>query len=134
MSHPTPDHAGSSPAGTPDDAVTAARDRLPEDERAAFDRLTHAVLSGPGGARQPLGPLLRAQLPGTTGVRWLHAEGLAPTARVSALTADQWTSLNTAWQAHASAPRSGHRGGGPAGRADSRHGHAPGAQAAPRWF
>ena len=120
MSHPLPS------------AAAEARAQLPEDAHPGFDRLTSALLSGPG-ARQPLGALLRSQLPGTAGVRWLHAEGLAPTARVSALTAAQWLSLHTEWLAHAPVPRAGGRAG-KGGKADSRHGHAPGAQAAPRWF
>ena len=59
---------------------------LPEAETAAFDRLAHAVLASPSA---PLRPLLRAQLPGTAGVRWLHQENLPPTARPAALTAGQ---------------------------------------------
>ena len=43
-------------------------------------------------------------------------------------------SLYGAWRANASAPRAGGRANGHGPRADSRHGHAPGAQAAPRWF
>jgi len=126
MSRPTPAVVG--PAGD-------ARAQLPEDARAGFDRLVHAVLSAPGAGRSPaLGAVLRSQLPGTAGIRWLHAEGLAPTARASALTAAHWLSLHTAWLAHDQAPRPGSRSGGHGPRADSRHGHAPGAQAAPRWF
>ena len=118
MSRPTPALAG--PAGD-------ARAQLPED--------AHAVLSAPGATRQPaLGAVLRSQLPGTAGVRWLHGEGLSPMSRASALTAEHWLSLFTAWRAHEQAPRSAGRSGGHGPRADSRHGHAPGAQAAPRWF
>lgn len=78
--------------------------------------------------------MLRSQLPGTAGVRWLHAEGISPMSRASALTAEHWLSLHTAWLAHEQAPRSSGRSNGHGPRADSRHGHAPGAQAAPRWF
>ncbi|MGY1841984.1 hypothetical protein [Modestobacter sp. SYSU DS0875] len=126
MSRPTP-----APAG----AATEARAQLPEEAHAGFDRLVHAVLASPGNGRQPaLGAALRSQLPGTAGARWLHAEGLSPTARASALTAAHWLSLHAAWLAHERAPRGGGRPPASSGRADSRHGHAPGAQAAPRWF
>ena len=126
MSRPTPELDG---------AAAQAREQLPEEDRAGFDRLVHAVLSGPGAAKQPaLGAVLRSQLPGTAGVRWLHAEGLSPTARAGALTAEHWLSLHTAWRVHQQAPRAGGRESGHGPRADSRHGHAPGAQAAPRWF
>jgi len=126
MSRPTPGLDG---------AAAQAREQLPEEARAGFDRLVHAVLSSPGAAKQPaLGAVLRSQLPGTAGVRWLHAEGMSPTSRASALTAEHWLSLHTAWLAHEQAPRSGSRATGHGPRADSRHGHAPGAQAAPRWF
>jgi hypothetical protein len=115
--------------------AAAARAQLPEDDRAGFDRLVHAVLSAPGATKQPaLGAVLRSQLPGTAGVRWLHAEGLSPMSRASELTAEHWLSLHTAWLAHDSTPRSGGRSGAHGPRTDSRHGHAPGAQAAPRWF
>src|SRR4051812_14024888 len=126
MSRPTP---------AADGPTAAARSELPEDDRAGFDRLVHAVLSSPGATRQPaLGAVLRSQLPGTAGVRWLHAAGVSPTARASVLTAEQWLSLHAAWLAHERAPRAAGRGNGHGPRADSRHGHAPGAQAAPRWF
>jgi hypothetical protein len=126
MSRPTP---------AIDGAAAQARAQLPEDDHAGFDRLVHAVLSSPGATRQPaLGAVLRSQLPGTAGVRWLHGEGLSPTSRASALTAEHWLSLHTAWQAHQQVPRAGGRSNGHGPRADSRHGHAPGAQAAPRWF
>jgi hypothetical protein len=125
----------SRPAPALTDAAAEARAQLPEDARPGFDRLVHAVLSAPGAGRQPvLGAALRAQLPGTAGVRWLHAEGLSPTARAAALSAEQWLSLHAAWLANDRAPRGGSRPAGSTGRADSRHGHAPGAQAAPRWF
>ncbi|MFQ1003972.1 hypothetical protein [Modestobacter sp. SSW1-42] len=122
MSRPTP---------AVDGPAAEARAQLPEDARTGFDRLVHGVLAG----RQPaLGAALRSQLPGTGGVRWLHAAGLSPTARPSALTAAHWLSLYETWQAAQPAPRSGGRSEGHGPRADSRHGHAPGAQAAPRWF
>jgi hypothetical protein len=125
----------SRPTPALDGAAVAARAQLPEDDRADFDRLAHAVLSAPGATKQPaLGAVLRSQLPGTAGVRWLHAEGLSPVSRASALTAAHWVSLFNAWRAHEQAPRSTGRSGGHGPRADSRHGHAPGAQAAPRWF
>ena len=54
------------------------RPRRAPRRRRAFDRLVAAVLASP---TAPLGPLLRAQLPGTTGVRWLRQEGLSPTSR-----------------------------------------------------
>lgn len=120
MSRPTP--VGDGPAA-------AARSALPESDTAAFDRLAHAVLASAGA---PLGALLRAQLPGTAGVRWLRQEGLPPTTRPTALTAAQWTSLFECWRASSRAPGpgapTGRRGGRP-----STHGHAPGAAAIPRW-
>ena len=126
MSRPTP---------ALDGAAAQARAQLPEDEQAGFDRLVHAVLAAPGAARHPaLGAVLRSQLPGTAGVRWLHAEGLSPTAHATALTAEHWLSLHAAWLVNAQAPRNGGRTDGHGPKADSRHGHAPGAQAAPRWF
>jgi hypothetical protein len=126
MSRPVPDPTG---------AVAEARAQLPDDAHAGFDRLAHGLLSAPGAPGQrALGAALRGQLPGTAGVRWLHAEGLAPTARAAELTAEQWLSLHTAWLAHDRAPQGGNRPANRTGRADSRHGHAPGAQAAPRWF
>jgi hypothetical protein len=112
-------------------AATAARDALPTADAAAFERLASSVLTSPGAA---LGPVLRAQLPGTAGVRWLRTAGLAPTARAGSLTAEQWTSLFSCWRSTAAAPTAGgtaiRRGGG----RTSAHGHAPGAQAVPRWF
>ncbi|MGY1841254.1 MULTISPECIES: hypothetical protein [unclassified Modestobacter] len=125
----------SRPTAVPGGAAAEARAQLPEDAHAGFDRLVHAVLTSPGnGGQSARGAALRSQLPGTAGVRWLHAEGLSPTARASALTSDHWLSPHTAWAAHERAPRGGGRPAGSSGRADSRHGHAPGAQAAPRWF
>ncbi len=122
----------SRPAAVLPAAVAEARAQLADDAHPGFDRLVHALVHS---ARQPaLGAALRGQLPGTAGVRWLHAEGLAPTARAADLTAAQWLSLHAAWLANAPAPRGGDRPAGRTGRADSRHGHAPGAQAAPRWF
>ncbi|SEP15665.1 hypothetical protein [Trujillonella endophytica] len=110
-------------------AADAARDALPAAEIADFDRLAHAVLSAPSSA---LGPVLRAQLPGGAGVRWLASAGLSPTTRVGALAAEQWLSLFRCWQATGRVPSGGPgstRGGG----RPSTHGHAPGAQAIPRW-
>jgi hypothetical protein len=114
------------PAGPAADARSA----LPESETAAFDRLAAAVLASPSA---PLGALLRAQLPGTAGVRWLRQEGLGPTTRPVQLTADRWLSLFRCWQSVSPVP-------GAAGTATRRsagrpatHGHAPGAAAIPRW-
>jgi hypothetical protein len=72
-------------------AAADARASLAEADRAGFDRLAGAVLHSPGA---PLGALLRAQLPGTAGVRWLRHEQLPPTTRPPALTAEQWLSLH----------------------------------------
>jgi hypothetical protein len=119
----------SSPAA--DGAAAAARAALPDAEATAFDRLTGAVLASSGA---PLGALLRAQLPGTTGVRWLRQEDLSPTTRAGALTADQWLSLFRCWTTAAPAPKAGGPGSRRSGGRPSAHGHAPGAQAAPRWF
>jgi hypothetical protein len=113
-----------------DGAAAEARGTLPEADAARFDRLAGTVFGSPGAV---LGPALRAALPGTSGIRWLHAEGLAPTARASALTAAQWLSLFAAWSASGDAPSSGSGSRGRGGR-PSAHGHAPGAKAAPRWF
>jgi hypothetical protein len=110
-------------------AATAARDSLAEAERAAFDRLAGAVLSSP---RAPLGALLRAQLPGTAGVRWLRQEQLAPTTRPPELTAAHWRSLYDCWSSVHRVPASGAPAGRRTGR-PSTHGHAPGAAAIPRW-
>ena len=113
-------------------AATAARAALPPSEADAFDRLASAVLASPGA---PLGAVLRAQLPGPTGVRWLRTAGLPPTARASALTTEHWLSLYRCWQKDPSAPHRSHARGGTLqrGRRPSAHGHAPGALAAPRW-
>ena len=70
----------SRPSPVPDGPAADARTALPESETAAFDRLAHAVLAS---RSAPLGPLLRAQLPGTAGVQWLRHEGLPPTTRPS---------------------------------------------------
>jgi hypothetical protein len=113
-----------------DGAAVTARATLTDDDATRFDRLAGAVLASPTGA---LVPALRSVLPGTGGVRWLHGEGLPPTARVRDLTAEQWLSLFATWSPSAPA-RGGHAGPSGGGRPTSGHGHAPGAQAAPRWF
>ena len=116
-------------------AVAEARAQLPDDAHPGFDRLVHAVLSAPGATRHAaLGAALRSLLPGTAGVRWLHAEGLSPTSRASELSTAHWLSLHGAWLAHEQAPRAAARTNGHGPRADSRHGHAPGAQAIPRYY
>jgi hypothetical protein len=112
-----------------DGAAAAARTTLTEPDARAFDRLATALLTSPSA---PLGPLLRAELPGTAGVRWLRQEGLPPTARPTALTATQWLSLFACWTATRRAPSSGGRGRRSGGRPET-HGHAPGARAIPRW-
>lgn len=106
-----------------------ARAGLPESETPAFDRLASAVLASPSA---PLGPLLRAQLPGTAGVQWLRHENLPPTTRPTALTSAQWRSLFDCWTRTARAPGPGAPRSGRGGR-PSTHGHAPGATAIPRW-
>jgi len=106
-----------------------ARAALPDADATRFDRLAGAVLSSPAA---PLGAVLRAQLPGTAGVRWLRQEGLPPTTRATALTTDQWLSLYRCWAATDRVP--GARAtGGRRGARPSTHGHAPGAMAVPRW-
>jgi hypothetical protein len=114
---------------TLDGPAAAARAELPESESVAFDRLAGAVLAS---SSAPLGAVLRGQLPGTAGVRWLRQEQLPPTARAAALTAAHWLSLYECWSSvhRAPGPRAagGRRGGRP-----STHGHAPGASAIPRW-
>lgn len=120
MSRPTP---------VSDGPAAAARAALPEAETAAFDRLAGALVASAG---TPLGALLRAQLPGTAGVRWLRQEGLPPTTRPTALTAAQWRSLFECWRAASRAPGPGAPAGQRGGR-PSTHGHAPGAAAIPRW-
>src|SRR4051794_22522978 len=72
-----------------DGAAAEARATLAEADAARFDKLAGTVFGSPGAV---LGPALRAALPGTSGIRWLHAEGLSPTARASALTTEQWLS------------------------------------------
>jgi hypothetical protein len=114
-----------------DGAAATARATLADDDAARFDRLAGAVTASPGGV---LGPALRSVLPGTGGVRWLHGEGLPPTARVRDLTAEQWLSLFAAWSASSPARGDGPGGLAGGGRPTGGHGHAPGAQAAPRWF
>src|SRR3954463_11124645 len=84
-----------------DGAAAEARATLAEPDAARFDRLAGTVLGSP---RAVLGPALRRALPGTTGIRWLHAEGLSPTARASALTSEQWLSLFAAWSGTAGTP------------------------------
>ncbi len=120
MSHPS-----SLPAGPAADA----RAGLPESDVAAFDRLALAVLASPSA---PLGPLLRAQLPGTAGVRWLRQEGLPSTTRPTTLTSEQWRSLFECWSRNDRAPAPGASRSGRGGR-PSTHGHAPGAAGIPRW-
>jgi len=120
----------SRPAHVPDGPAADARATLPEPEHAAFDRLAGAVLASPSA---PLGALLRAQLPGTTGVRWLSQEGVPPTARPDRLTSAHWLSLFACWSAAHAASRTGAPGPRRAGGRPSTHGHAPGAQAVPRW-
>ncbi len=117
----------------PDSTAGTARATLPDDQQEGFDRLVHGVLSSPGAARKALGAVLRSQLPGVEGVRWLRAEGLPPTARAAELTPGQWLSLHATWQRLAGTPHAGAPARGRGGR-PSTHGHAPGAQAAPRWF
>ena len=116
-------------APIPPGPAADARATLPEHEQAAFDRLAGAVLASPSA---PLGPLLRAQLPGTTGVRWLRQEGVPPTTRPGKLTGPQWLSLFACWSSASRAPGPGVAGPRRGGR-PSTHGHAPGAAAIPRW-
>lgn len=119
----------SRPSPVPAGPAAEARAGLPESEIADFDRLAHAVLAS---ASAPLGPLLRAQLPGTAGVRWLRHEGLSPTTRPTTLTGAQWRSLFDCWSRTSRAPGPGAPRPGRGGR-PSTHGHAPGATAIPRW-
>lgn len=111
------------------DAASAARAELSETAATSFDRLTGALFASPSA---PLGPLLRAQLPGTAGVRWLRTENLPPTTKPTALRAAQWLSLFECWLSHQRTP--GPQAPGPrrSGR-PATHGHAPGAMAVPRW-
>ena len=120
----------SRPAPIADGPAADARATLPEHEHAAFDRLAGAVLASPSA---PLGPLLRAHLPGTTGVRWLRQEELPPTIRPGRLTSAHWLSLFACWSAAHRAPTAGGPGSRRAGGRPSAHGHAPGAAAIPRW-
>jgi hypothetical protein len=119
----------SRPSPLSDGAAALARAELHEPDLAAFDRLAGAVLTSPG---KPLGPVLRAQLPGTAGVRWLRQEGLPPATRPASLTPAQWLSLYRCWSSAGHAPGAPAAGRGPAGRPSS-HGHAPGAKSVPRW-
>jgi hypothetical protein len=117
------------PSPLSDGPAAAARSSLPEAQSAAFDRLAGALLASP---TAPLGALLRAQLPGVAGVRWLRQEGLPPTTRPTALTPAQWLSLYECWSSASWAPGPGAPAGRRGGR-PSTHGHAPGAIAIPRW-
>jgi hypothetical protein len=113
-----------------DGTAAAARDTLSGEDAARFERLAAAVLGS-----SALGPALRGLLPGTAGVRWLHSAGVAPTAAPTALTEEQWLSLFTSASAGDRAPGAGRPSGHGNGRPSKNgHGHAPGAQAAPRWF
>ena len=114
----------------PGGAAEAARSSLPDADATAFDRLSGAVLASAG---TPLGAVLRAQLPGTAGVRWLRQEELPPTTRSAALTPAQWLSLYECWTHAHRAPGRGGLDGRRAGGRPSTHGHAPGAAAIPRW-
>ena len=118
----------SRPAHSPA-AVDTARAALPAEEVAGFDRLTAAVLSS-----SSLGPALRRVLPGPTGFRWLHGEGLAPAARPASLTAEQWLSLHRCWTTSGHVPTASPSARGASRRPSDGHGHAPGAKAVPRWF
>ena len=120
----------SRPHTAPAGPAADARAQLPDAEQEGFDRLSHALLAAKGA----LGAALRSQLPGVEGARWLHREGIAPTSRAGALTSDQWLSLHRHWSAVHRAPGAGAPGAGRSGGRPSSHGHAPGAQAAPRWF
>src|SRR5690606_22521454 len=113
-----------------DGPAADARATLPDHQHAAFDRLAGAVLASPGA---PLGPLLRAQLPGTTGVRWLRQDGLPPPAPPGRLTSPQWLSLYACWSGAHRTPTAGGPDPRRAGGRPSAHGHAPGAMAVPRW-
>jgi hypothetical protein len=110
-------------------AAVTARGTLAHSAAASFDRLAGALLASPSA---PLGALLRAQLPGTTGVRWLRQENLPPTTRPTALTSAQWLTLFECWSSVHRAPSPGRPGRRKAGR-PSTQGHAPGAMAVPRW-
>jgi hypothetical protein len=112
------------------EAAAAARAELPDSDAHAFDRLAAAVLAS---AHAPLGPVLRAQLPGTAGVRWLRQEDLPPTARPAALTTAHWLSLYRCWSSTHRIAASGGPDGRRTGGRPSAHGHAPGALSIPRW-
>src|SRR4051812_49969443 len=95
----------SRPVPLPTGAAADARAQLPHDAQPGFDRLARAVLASPGAARQPaLGAALRGRLPGTAGVRWLHAEGLSPTVRASGLTPAPLLSLHATRRGEARGP------------------------------
>ena len=113
----------------PDGPASTARGTLGDPDVPAFDRLAGALLATPSA---PLGALLRAQLPGTAGVRWLRQENLPPTTRPSALTSEQWLSLFGCWSSVHRAPGPRAPGSRRSGR-PSAHGHAPCAMAVPRW-
>jgi hypothetical protein len=78
--------------------------------------------------------VLRRQLPGTAGARWLHQERLSPTTRAAALSVDQWLSLFRYSAGLGRTPNGTGLAPRRAGRPSGAHGHGPGAQAAPRWF
>ena len=120
----------SRPAHPTDGPAADARATLDEHDHAAFDRLTGAVLASPSA---PLGPQLRAQLPGTSGVRWLRQEQLPPTTRPGGLTSAQWLSLFAVWASGQQAPTAGGLGARRSGGRPSPHGHAGGAGGRPRW-
>ncbi|HEV7186537.1 MAG TPA: hypothetical protein VGN28_01450 [Blastococcus sp.] len=120
MSHLTP----------PSGPVADARATLEEHDHPAFDRLAGAVLGSPS---TPLGPLLRAQLPGTAGVRWLNQEQLSPTTRPGGLTSDHWLSLFAVWSSAHAAPTAGGPGARRSGGRPSTSGHGKGAGGRPRW-
>ena len=111
------------------DAAASARGTLSPADAGAFDRLAGALLAS---SSAPLGPLLRAQFPGTAGVRWLHRENVPTATRPTALTEAQWLSLFECWSGVHPAPGSGSAAQRKAGR-PATHGHAPGARAVPRW-
>ncbi len=111
------------------DAAATARGTLSEADAAACDRLAGSLAASPSA---PLGALLRSQLPGTAGVRWLRQENLPTTTRSTALTSAQWLALFECWSSVHRAPASGRPQRGRSGR-PSTHGHAPGAMAVPRW-
>jgi hypothetical protein len=110
------------------DAAAAARGTLSDSDAPGFDRLAGALLASPSA---PLGALLRAQLPGTAGVRWLRQEHLLPATRPTALSRAQWLSLHDCWRSVQRAPNGGGPGRQSTGR-PSTHGFA-GAKAVPRW-